>query len=350
MADDALGLADLDARSREIFRRLVDTFLESGEPVGSRRLSQSIGLALSPASIRNVMADLTDLGLLYSPHSSAGRLPTEQGLRLFVDGFLEFGDVTLEERSRIEAQLAAGGRSFDEALVEASAMLSGLTQGAGLVMTPKRDAPLKHIEFVATAPSQALVVMVFEDGQVENRIVSTSAGLPSSALTEATNFLNARLRGRTLGEARSELARDIEAERNSLDALTAELIEQGLVAQSGEEENRTLIVRGRSNLLQDAAAAENLERVRLLFDDLENKKGIIQLLDAAEQGDGVRVFIGSENRLFSLSGSSVIVAPYRDADQKIVGALGVIGPTRLNYARVVPMVDYTAEVVSRLLK
>ena len=342
------GAPNFDERSREIFRLLVDTYLESGEPVGSRTLSR--GAALSAASIRNVMADLTDMGLLYSPHTSAGRLPTERGLRLFVDGLLEIGDLTTEERKNIEAQVAARGATVEEVLTEATTALSGLTQTAGLVVTSKSEAPLKHIEFVATGPGQALVVLVGDDGQVENRVVSTPAGLPPSALSEATNYLNARLRGRTLSEAREQVLTEIEGERGELDALTAKLISEGvadLVGPSGDASG--LIVRGRSNLLDETATAD-LERVRLLFDELERKESLISLMEAAKEGEGVRIFIGSENKLFSLSGSSVIVAPYKNAQQQIVGVVGVIGPTRVNYGRVIPMVDYTAEVVSRMLK
>lgn len=340
----------MDDRSREIFRKLVQTYLDTGEPVGSRTLSHDGTIDLSAASIRNVMADLTDMGLLYAPHISAGRMPTERGLRMFVDGVMEIGDLPPEERRVIEEQLSGGGKTLEDALTEASAMLSGLTHGAGLVVTPKADSALKHIEFVATGPGQALVVMVSDDGKVENRIVDTPTGLPPSALAEATNYLNARLRGRTLGEARAEILCEIESEKAALDALTKKLVEAGVAdwSAAGAGDQGSLIVRGRSNLLEDGA--EDIERVRMLFDDLEQKQGVMELLEAAKDGEGVRIFIGSENRLFSLSGSSVVAAPYRDARQQIVGVVGVIGPTRLNYARVIPMVDYTAEVIGRLLK
>ncbi|MEM6850517.1 MAG: heat-inducible transcriptional repressor HrcA [Pseudomonadota bacterium] len=341
---------DLDERARDIFRRLVETYLDTGEPVGSRTLSRE-GVPLSAASIRNVMADLTDMGLLYAPHTSAGRLPTDSGLRLFVDAMMETGDPTSSERHAIEHQLAGTERSFDDALAEISQTLSGLTNTAALVTTVKTDTPLKHLEFVATSPGQALVVMVAEDGQVENRIVETPAGLPPASLIEAGNFLNARLRGRTLSEARAEILREIEQERNEIDELTARLVAAG-IAERSEDANRTstLMIRGRANLLEPDAPKEDLARVRMLFDDLERKQDVIHLLQAAADGEGVRVFIGSENPLFSLSGSSVVFAPFRNEKQRVVGVLGVIGPTRLNYGRVVPVVDYTAEAVSRLLK
>jgi heat-inducible transcriptional repressor len=346
------GLAALNERSREIFRRIVDSYLATGEPVGSRNISRLIPMTLSPASVRNVMSDLEQLGLIYAPHTSAGRLPTERGLRFFVDALMEIGDLTDQDRRSIEAQIAAAGtaKSLEAVLTETSALLSGLTRAAGVVLTAKSNVRLKHIEFVRLEPERALVVLVSEDGQVENRVLTVPAGLPTSALTEASNFLNARIRGRTLADARSELEKALEASKAELDALTQKLVADGMASWSGgESDDRKLIVRGHANLLDDLRALEDLERVRLLFDDLETKRGVVDLLGNAERADGVRIFIGSENKLFSLSGSSTIVAPYHDGAGRIVGVIGVIGPTRLNYARVIPMVDYTAKVVSRLI-
>ncbi len=347
------GLAQLDRRSREIFRRIVDSYLTTGEPLGSRNISRLLSVALSPASVRNIMADLEMLGLIYAPHVSAGRLPTELGLRFFVDAMLEIGELSPEDRSAIERQISATNRprTMEEVLTDASAMLSGLSRGAGVVVTGKQDPSIKHIEFVPLEPEKALVVLVGEDGSVENRIVSLPRGLPSSALVEAANFLNARMRGRTLGEARAAVESALTAAQGELDALAARVVEAGLASWGGEaaDQPRQLIVRGQANLLEDLKALEDLERVRLLLEDLESKKEVIDLLGRAESGDGVRIFIGSENKLFSLSGSSMIAAPFRDGDKKIVGVLGVIGPTRLNYGRIVPMVDYTARVVGSLL-
>ncbi len=343
-------LAELDSRARDIFRRIVESYLESGEPVGSRTLSQA-GVSLSPASIRNTMQDLAQAGLLSAPHASAGRMPTHAGLRLFVDGLLEIGDLGREEQEAIEARLVGGGGgSFEGALNEASALLSGLAGGAGVVVTPVRDAGVKHVEFVALAPDQALAVMVFADGAVENRLMRLPLGLTPSALQEASNFLNARLRGRTLAEAKTEIRSELDEARSALNAMAAGLVELGLAAWSGgEADERALLVRGRANLLADADAREDLERVRSLFDDLEQKQQLIGLLDNVREAQGVRIFIGAETRLFSLSGSAVIAAPYMTGRQKVVGAIGVIGPARLNYARVIPLVDYTARVLGRLL-
>ena len=326
----------------------MESYLETGEPVGSRTLSKG-GVHLSPASIRNTMQDLTQLGLLGAPHVSAGRVPTHAGLRLFVDGLLEVGDVAEEDRRNIEARLSAKGRNFEEALNEASAILSGLAGGAGIVVTPVRDAGVKHVEFVALSADQALAVMVFEDGVVENRLMRLAAGVTPSSLQEASNFMNARLRGRTLGEAGLEIRRELEAARRQLNEAAARLVEDGMAAWSGGDgADRALIVRGRANLLGDRETLDDLERVRMLFDDLEQKEQLIGLLDDVRDAQGVRIYIGAETRLFSLSGSAVIAAPYMTGRQKVLGAIGVIGPARLNYARVIPLVDYTARVLSQV--
>jgi len=345
-----VSLAQLNDRSREIFRQIVESYLATGEPVGSRNLSRLITTPLSPASVRNVMSDLEQLGLVYAPHTSAGRLPTEMGLRFFVDALMEIGDVSEEDRRDLEAKLAAAGTSMEAVLNQASGLLSGLTRAAGVVLTAKQNLRVRHIEFVRLEPERGLVVLVAEDGQVENRVINLPVGLPTSALTEATNFLNAHVRGRTLSEARAELEIALESQRAQLDALTQKIVAAGLASWSGgESDERRLIVRGAAHLLEDLKAAEDLERVRLLFDDLEAKRGVVDLLGRAENAEGARIYIGSENKLFSLSGSSTIVSPYRDQAGRIVGVLGVIGPTRLNYARVIPMVDYTAKVVSKII-
>jgi heat-inducible transcriptional repressor len=343
-------LAQINERSREIFRQIVESYLATGEPVGSRNISRLIATPLSPASVRNVMSDLEQLGLIYAPHTSAGRLPTELGLRFFIDALMEIGDLAENERRAMEAKVAAAGKSMEAVLNEASSMLSDLTRAAGVVLTAKSNIYLRHIEFVRLEPERALVVLVAEDRQVENRIINIPPGLPTSALTEASNFLNAHVRGRTLAEAKAELEKALEAQKAQLDALTQKIVAEGLASWSGgESDERKLIVRGAAHLLEDLKAIEDLERVRLLFDDLETKRGVIDLLGRAERADGARIFIGSENKLFSLSGSSTIAAPYRDQAGRIIGVLGVIGPTRLNYARVIPMVDHTARVVSKVL-
>ncbi|MEM9782179.1 MAG: heat-inducible transcriptional repressor HrcA [Pseudomonadota bacterium] len=357
MRVSSTSLADLNDRSREIFRQLVETYLDTGEPVGSRTLSRSSAHGLSAATIRNVMQDLELAGLLDSPHVSAGRVPSHLGLRLFVDAVLQVGDIDPAERAQIDRAIEAPEQDVASTLDRAGAMLSGLSQCASLVYAPKRQSPVEHVEFVALGADRALAVLVMSDGTIENRVFDPPAGLTPSAMREAANFLNAQLRGRTLEEVSTQVAAQIAANRATLDRLAASLVERGIAlwsdgsaAQAGDAAAPgQLIVRGRAHLLQDGQTREELERVRLLFDDLERQRDIAHLLDLAEEGSGVRVFIGAENKLFSLSGSSMVVSPYLDAQHQVIGAIGVIGPTRLNYGRIVPIVDYTARLVGRLV-
>lgn len=347
------GIAGLDQRSRDIFRRLVDTYLETGEPVGSRTISRILPSNLSPASVRNVMMDLEDAGLIFSPHTSAGRMPTELGLRFFVDAVMEVGAMTHDERARIDAQIAGSNRArrVEDMLGEATTLLSGLSHCAGVILAPKINARLKHIEFVNLGPGRALVILVGEDGSVENRVIEVPRGLPPATFAQASNYLSTRFQGKTIDEVQRFVRDEMESLRRELDEISARIVEAGLAQWSGEADadDKTLIVRGQANLIENTAAAADLERIRKLFEDIENKRELAQLLGAAESGEGVRIFIGSENRLFSLSGSSIIVAPYRNAEEKIVGVMGIIGPTRMNYARIIPMVDYTAKAIGRLL-
>ncbi len=345
-------LMDMDERSRTIFRDIVETYLATGEPVGSRNIARQLPITLSPASVRNVMSDLDALGLIYAPHTSAGRMPTQTGLRLFVDGLLQVGELSENERGQIKARMTGQPQDMgiEDVLADAGEMLSGLARCAGVVLADKQSRRLKQIEFVSLDKVRALVVLVGEDGSVENRIITLPEALPASALAQAANYLNARIAGLTLDDAKGRIQSELKAKRAELDELTERVVRQGLATWSGETDGRkNLIVRGRSHLLEDLTAIEDLERIRLLFDDLETKEELIDLLGHAERADGVRIFIGSESKLFSLSGSSLIVAPFKDSDRQIVGVLGIIGPTRLNYARIIPMVDYTATLVGRLL-
>lgn len=343
----------LDERSSEIFRRIVESYLGTGEPLGSRSLSRLLPMSLSPASIRNVMSDLEDLGLIYAPHVSAGRLPTQQGLRFFVDAFMQVGSLSEQERREIDRQIQPGSRddSVENLLNGASQLLSSASRGAGLVITTKGDTQVKHVEFVRLSPEKALAVLVGDRDEVENRIITLPAGTTSSQLVAAANFLNAHMSGLTLNEALERIEKLKETIRSELDQLSRELVEKGLATWSGGAEDgrpAQLIIRGRSNLLEGLEGTDDLDRLRMLFDDLEKKESLSDILNLAEGGQGVRIFIGSENTLFSLSGSSLIVAPYRNSEDRIIGAVGVIGPTRLNYSRIVPMVDYTAQLMSRL--
>ncbi len=350
MSDASKILDEMNSRSREVFRRVVDGYLQYGDPVGSRTLTREMSEQISAATVRNVMQDLEYLGLLDSPHISAGRVPTELGLRMFVDGLLEVRDLTDKDREAIDDSAGGKGDDVGEILDRVGSALSGATQGASLVLTPKHEAPVKHIEFVSLAQDRALVVLVFADGHVENRVFSPPPGQTPSSMREAANFLNAIMEGHTLSELGRVIAHEITARRQELDVLARELVESGAAVWENEgAPYERLIVRGRANLVGVSEEEEEIERIRTLFDDLERKRDIAEFLELAEGGEGVRIFIGSENKLFSLSGSSLVVSPYMNADRKIVGAVGVIGPTRLNYGRIVPIVDYTAQLVGRLI-
>ena len=352
MTDANSILDEMNDRSREVFRRVVEGYLENGEPVGSRTLTRSFSEKISAATIRNVMQDLEFLGLLGSPHTSAGRVPTQLGLRMFVDGLLEVSDLNEDDRVKLDMSTSRNaGADVGDMLDSISAALSGVTQGASLVLAPKQEAPIKHIEFVALAPDRALVVLVTEDGNVENRMFNPPLGQTPSSMREAANFLNSIVSGHTISDLRRVVERHVERHQRDLDQLSQQMIKDGIAVWAKDQETEArLIVRGRSNLLDDGQTDEDMERIKSLFDDLEQKKDISQFLDLAEQGEGVKIFIGSENKLFSLSGSSLVVSPYMNADRKVIGAVGVIGPKRLNYGRVVPIVDYTAQLIGRILR
>ncbi|WP_319825203.1 heat-inducible transcriptional repressor HrcA [Thalassovita sp.] len=343
-------LDELNERSREVFRRVVEGYLASGDPVGSRTLTRSLSEKVSAATIRNVMQDLEYMGLLGSPHVSAGRIPTQMGLRMFVDGFLEVRDLNREDRQKLDETMNSNAHDVGGLLDRVSMALSGVTQGASIVLAPKHEAAIKHLEFVSLGPDRALVVMVFADGHVENRLFTPPPGQTPSSMREAANFLNALIEGKTLTDLQTEIRKEISNRRQEIDSLAHALVESGLAVWENEgDRNERLIVRGRANLLNAEGNQEDLDRIRVLFDDLERKRDIEEFLQLTEQGEGVRIFIGSENKLFSLSGSSLVVSPYMNADRKIIGAVGVIGPTRLNYGRIVPIVDYTAQLVGKII-
>ena len=350
MTDTPQMLEEMNDRSREVFRRVVEGYLHNGDPVGSRTLTRDFSEKVSAATIRNVMQDLEFMGLLNSPHVSAGRIPTQMGLRMFVDGLMEVGLPDDADREKIDATLGRNENDVSGLLDRVGSALSGVTHGASLVLTPKHEAPIKHIEFVSLAQDRALVVLVFADGHVENRLFTPPPGLTPSSMREAANFLNSLVEGHTLSDVRGVIQSEISRRRQEIDVLARDLIDSGLAVWQDEgERSERLIVRGRANLLESSAEEHDLERIRTLFDDLERKRDISEFLELTEDGDGVRIFIGSENKLFSLSGSSLVVSPYMNADRKIIGAVGVIGPTRLNYGRIVPIVDYTAQLVGKLL-
>ena len=339
----------LDPRSAAVLREIVEQYVETGEPVGSRTLARLLPMGLSPATIRNVMADLTDAGLLFAPHTSAGRLPTERGLRLFVDGLLQFGELGEDERESITAALGASGRSLEDTLADASTLLAGLSSAAGLVLAPKSEGPLKHIEFVPLGSGRALVVLVAGDGHVENRVIETPPGLPPSTLQQASNYLNARITGRPLPELRRIVAEEMAANRTELDALSAQVVATGLATWTAEGRGGSLIIRGQARLLADVTAIEHLAAIQRLFERLETQETMLRLLELAERSEGVRIFIGAESGLFGSADIAMVVSPARGEGGRIVGAIGVIGPTRINYGRIIPVVDYTARVIGRLL-
>jgi heat-inducible transcriptional repressor len=339
---------ELTARARDVFRIVVESYLGSGAPVGSRTISKLGTMNLSPASIRNVMQDLEELGLLAAPHTSAGRMPTQTGLRLFVDAMMQAAEPTADERAAIEARVQTGG-PIENALAAASSALSGLSSCAGLVLVPPREARLKQFSFVPLSEQQALMILVGSDGLIENRVIDLPSDMTPSALVDAGNFMTARLSGLSLAEAAAAIEREIKGERAALDTAAQDLIRRGLAIWATDNAQRpVLIVRGAANLIDESTAAD-LDRVRQLLDEIEGHEEISRLLNSAREGAATKVFIGAENNLFALSGSSVIAAPYHGRDGRVVGVVGVIGPTRLNYARVVPMVDFTAQTLTRLM-
>lgn len=354
-----LTLDDMNDRTREIFRELVNGYLLTGEPMASRTLSRLQGINLSAATIRNVMADLEDAGLLRSPHTSAGRIPTDKGLRFFVDGMMQLGDLAPSERAKFKARYPAKGqRSGDlgarDLLSEATKILSDLSHCASMVFVPEYERYIKHLEFVFLSPGQAMVILVSDDGQVENRLMDIPLGTPPSSLEQAANFLNARLGGKTLQQVRCEMADQHLADEKELDAVASGLVEKGIAVWSGDRNKSegirgSLIVSGQSKLLDNISAQDDLERVKDLLEALESKRAVVDLLDQAREARGVRIFIGSENKYFGLSGSSLIAAPYMNGTNTVVGVIGIIGPTRLNYAKIIPMVDYTAQLMTRLM-
>lgn len=342
-------LQELNERSQQILRYIVDAYMETGSPVGSRTISKELGLNLSPATIRNVMADLEAEGLLHAPHTSAGRLPTQNGLRLYVDGLMEIGDLTSTERQQIEARCQAAGRSSNQVMEQASAMLSGLSAAAGLVVAPKTDKPIKQIQFVRLDVTSVLIIIVSQDGLVENRVMEVDAAISDSALQEASNYLNDKLAGRTLVETKNEILKDIRDHKAQLDSITAKLVEKGVALNPSNNRDGHIIVRGQSHLLSDVKALEDLETARQLLSVLEEKDTVSRLIESTQDAEGIQIYLGTENRMFEHSGWSMVISPYKTAENKIIGAIGVIGPLRLNYSRIIPIVDYTSKVMSKIL-
>jgi heat-inducible transcriptional repressor len=342
-------IPELNERSEAIFRFIVDNYLESGDPVGSKTISQGLGLSLSPASIRNVMANLENEGLLYAPHTSAGRLPTQQGLRFYVDGLMELGDVTHEEQQEIKARCTAAGKSMESLFDQALSTISGLSSAAGLVVAPKTNTPLKQIQFVPLDMNRILIVMVMQNGIVENRVMEVTQGFSEVNLTAAANYLNTKIAGHTIDEVRRIVTSEIATKQTQLDQITAELVQRGISLTPASQASGHIIVKGRTKLLEDVKAMEELEKARKLLNSLEEEQTMAKLLEYVESADGVQIYIGTENKMFEHSGWSMVISPYKDQQNTIIGAIGVIGPTRLNYSRVIPLLDYTSKVIEKIM-
>lgn len=342
-------ITDLNERAQTVLRHIVDSYMRTGEPVGSRNLAKMLDAALSPATLRNVMADLEAEGLLFSPHTSAGRLPTQKGMRLYVDGLMEVGDLSTQERQEIEAQCLAAGQSMPRVFEQATALLSGLSAAAGLVVAPKTNKPVKQIQFLPLERGKILTILVTQDNMVENRVMDVPTDIPHTALETATNYLNSRISGRNLAEARRIIEKEIIENRAQLDQITASLVRQGLALNPQGGADGHLIIRGQSKLLQDVRAIEDLEKARQLLAALEEQDTVARLLESAQGADGIQIFIGTENKMFDHAGWSMVISPYKSPDNRIIGAIGVIGPTRLNYGRIIPVVDYTARIMGRLI-
>ncbi len=343
-------IKDLNDRTRQILKLVVDAYVATGEPVGSLAISQKLGMKLSPATIRNAMAELEERGLLYSPHTSAGRLPTDTGLTVFVEGLLELDNLSQDERRKIDDKISnARGKSVTDILEDTSAFLSGLSSCAGLVFAPKQDDAIKQIEFVLMSPGRALAVLVTNSGIVENRLLDVPVEVTATALTRASNYLNSRIADKTLAQAADHITGELARDRSLLDALTAKVVESGLASLAPKDAGGHLFIKGQANLLEDVTAIEDLERIRTLFDALETKETMLKLLQATTAGEGVKIYIGAENKLFSHAGCTLIVSPYKAQDSKVVGAIGVIGPTRLNYGKIIPVVNYTSEIIGKII-
>ncbi|MDE2337304.1 MAG: heat-inducible transcriptional repressor HrcA [Alphaproteobacteria bacterium] len=347
---DNLPIKELNDRTRQILRLVIDAYVETGEPVGSKLISQRLGMSLSPATIRHAMVELEELGLLYSPHTSAGRLPTDSGLTVFVEGLMEVSDLAAPDRQKIEREMAdVRGRSLPHILEQTSRFLSGLSSCAGLVVAPKTENPIKQIQFVLLSPGRALAVLVTSAGTVENRMMEVAPGITMTELQRAANYLNARIADNTLQEAAAHIKAELQYQRTQLDALTEKVVAAGIASIGTPEEGGHVFIRRQANLLEDVTAIEDLDRIRTLFETLEAKETMLKLLEATTEGDGVKIFIGSENKLFGNSGCSLVISPYKNQDAQVIGAIGVIGPTRLNYGRIIPVVNYTSQMISKII-
>ena len=340
---------ELSDRSKQIFISVVETYLETGSPSGSETILKKGGIDLSSSSIRLILANLQKAGLLFAPHTSAGRLPTDKGMRLFVDGLLEFGRLTKDEQENIKQQCLSKGASFQEVLNEASKMISGLSNHAGIVVAPKYQNDIKHIEFIRLNQNQVMSIIASTTGQVENRIFDDTGNYSDNILREISNFLNSKYVNKSIGEIKNSIQLDLKNSKGRLEILSKNLVQKGILELIPNSENPYIFFHGQSSLLEDEIISNDLDEIRKLFDEIENKTSFVDILENTYSAKGVQIFIGSQNFLFKHSGLSMVMAPYKNKDQKIIGAIGVVGPTRLNYAKIVPLVDYTSKIIGKVL-
>jgi len=340
---------ELSDRSKQIFKSVVETYLETGSPSGSETILKKGGVNLSSSSIRLILANLQKEGLLFAQHTSAGRLPTDKGIRFFVDGLLEFGRLTQDERDNIKQQCLAKGTSFQEVLDEASKVISGLSSHTCIVVAPKNQNSIKHIEFIRLNSSQVMSIIASANGQIENRIIDDGGVYTDNILREISNYLNAKYLNKSIGEIKRNIQLEINNSKGRLEVLSQNLVQKGILEIAPNSENPYIFLHGQSNLLEDEIISKDLDQIRKLFDEIENKTNFLEILENTNSAKGVQIFIGSQNFLFKHSGLSMIMAPYKDKDQKIIGAIGVMGPTRLNYAKIVPLVDYTSKIIGKVL-
>lgn len=338
---------DLDLRARRVLRTLIAQYLVDGEPVGSRTLAKSSGLHVSPATIRNIMSDLEDVGLVSSPHTSAGRVPTPRGLRLFVDSLIELKPLPAEEMARLQSEMPRQPATTRDLLDSTSVLLSAVTHFVGVVTVPRQaDFPLRHIDFVALPDARVLVILVFADNQVQNRVVQLAKPLPASTLGQAANYLNSHFVGLRLDDIRAHLLRELRAAGSELNRMLSNAVDLAAAsfAPDGEAD---VVLSGQTNLMGYQELSD-LDRLRDLFDTFQRKRDLLQLMEICARAPGVRLFIGEESGYSALDGCSVVTAPY-GASGRVLGSVGVIGPTRMAYAKVIPVVQATADLLSDAL-
>ncbi len=341
---------ELTDRTKQIFKTVVETYLETGSPSGSETVLKKAGLDISSASVRSILSNLQKEGLLFSPHTSAGRVPTEKGMRFFVDGLLEFGRISKSEKENIEQLSASKSKSYQEVLDEASRSISGLSNYAGIVIAPKYQKNLKHLEFIRLNNTQIMSILAYENGEIENRIIEDSGKFTNSQLLQTSNYLSEKFKNKNISEIKKIIESEITSTRSNLEEISKKLVKKGIVEIEPKMNNPYIFLHGQSKLLKDEIISKDLDQIRQLFDDIENKSTFIDILENAGKAKGVQIFIGSKNFLFKHSGLSMVMAPYKNKEQEIVGVIGVVGPTRLNYSKIVPLVDYTSKIIGKVIK